>query len=326
MEGEGVRDAAELVEIIDLPPHIVVGDIGAAGVGAQAHGNAPGQAGLGAVDDAVHDELSVILLRFRRAGDAAVKQRIGQGRRDGGDMAGLALFKQAKNLLVGPGTVLNGVYPALQGHPDPLGALHMGGHGQAQGVGLVTGGLHQGRGHFQLPGLPLALGVQNAAGDHQLNKIGLVLSNFPDQGRRLLRGGGLVGQGPGHVAPGHGHSHVPRQNPGAHGPAGENLIPEPGVYRLDAAHGAEGGDAGEQLRFGVACADPERNRAKEGVAGHEADGLFGVLLLDGGLARGRQVDMEVNKAGHYIAAGEVDFLVVRGLRPGGDDGLDTVAL
>ena len=193
-------------------------------------------------------------------------------------------------------------------------------------MGLVTGGLHQGRRHFQLPGLAFALSVQDAAGDHQLNKIGLVPGNFPDQGRRILRGGGFVGQGPGHVAPGHGHGHVPRQNPGAHGPAGENLIPEAGVYRLDAAHGAEGGDAGEQLRFGVACADPERNPAKEGVAGHEADGLFGVLLLDGGLAGGRQVDMEVNKAGHDIAAGQVNFLVVRNLRPGGDDGLDTVAV
>ena len=107
---------------------------------------------------------------------------------------------------------------------------------------------------------------------------------------------------------------------------GENLIPEAGIYRLDAAHGAEGGDAGEQLRFGVACADPERNPAKEGVTGHKADGLFGVLLLDGGLAGGGQVDMEVNKAGHYIAAGQVNFLIVRGLRPGGDDALDAVAL
>ena len=202
----------------------------------------------------------------------------------------------------------------------------MGGHGQTQGVGLVTGGLHQGRRHFQLPGLPLALGVQDAAGNHQLNKIGLVLSNFPDQGRRLLRGGGLVGQGPGHVAPGHGHGHVPRQNPGAHGPAGENLIPQAGVYRLDAAHGAEGGDAGEQLRFSVACADPERNRAKEGVAGHEANGLFGVLLLDGGLAGGGQVDMEVDKPWHHIAAGKIDLLISRSLVAGGDEGLDTVAV
>lgn len=69
----------------------------------------------------------------------------------------------------------------------------MGGHGQAQSVGLVAGSFHQLRGHFQLPGLPLALGIQHTAGDHQLNKIGLILLDLPHQSRRPLVAGGDEG-------------------------------------------------------------------------------------------------------------------------------------
>ena len=202
----------------------------------------------------------------------------------------------------------------------------MGGHRQTQGMGLVTGGLHHLRGHFQLPGLPLALGVQHTAGDHQLNKIGLILRDLPHQSRRLLRRGSFVGQGPGHVSPGHGHRHVTRQNPGAHSLAGEDLIPQAGVHRLDSAHGAQGGHAGEQLRLGIAYADPEGDGPEDGIAGHQTDDPFRVLLLDGGPSRGGQVDMEVNKPRHHIAAGQVDPFIIRSLCAGGDDGLDPVAV
>ena len=202
----------------------------------------------------------------------------------------------------------------------------MGGHRQAQSVGLVAGSFHQLRGHFQLPGLALALGIQHTAGDHQLNKIGLILRDLPHQSRRLLRRGSLIGQRPGHMAPGHGHGHVPRQNAGAHGLAGEDFIPQAGIHRLNAAYGAQGGHTGKQLRFGIARADLKGNGPEEGVAGHQADGLFIVLLLDGGLSRGGQVDMEVDKPWHHIAAGKIDLLISRSLVAGGDEGLDTVAV
>ena len=202
----------------------------------------------------------------------------------------------------------------------------MGGHRQAQSVGLVAGGLHQLRGHFQLPGLALALGIQHTAGDHQLNKIGLILRDLPHQSRRLLRRGSLIGQRPGHMAPGHGHRHVTRQNPGAHRLAGEDFIPQAGIHRLNAAHGAQGSHAGEQLRLGIACADPEGDGPEEGIAGHQTDDLFRVLLLDSGPSRGGQVDMEVNKPRHHIAAGQVDPFIIRSFRAGGDDGLDPVTV
>lgn len=114
-------------------------------------------------------------------------------------------------------------------------------------------------------GFALALGIQHTAGDHQLNKIGLILRDLPHQSRRPLRRGSLIGQRPGHVAPGHGHGHVARQNAGAHGLAGEDFIPQAGIHRLNAAYGAQGGHTGKQLRFGIARADLKGNGPEEGV-------------------------------------------------------------
>ena len=128
------------------------------------------------------------------------------------------------------------------------------------------------------------------------------------------------------MAPGHGHGHVARQNAGAHGLAGEDFIPQAGIHRLNAAYGAQGGHTGKQLRFGIARADLKGNGPEEGIAGHQTDDPFRVLLLDGGPSRGRQVDMEVNKPWHHIAAGQVDPFIIRSLCASGDDGLDPVAV
>ncbi len=52
VQGKGRGYAAVFVEVVHFPPHIVVGDIGAACVGTQANGNAVGKTGLGAVQNA----------------------------------------------------------------------------------------------------------------------------------------------------------------------------------------------------------------------------------------------------------------------------------
>ena len=64
VEGKTVAHAAVFMEVAQLPPEIILGDVGAAHIVAQAHRDAVCQRGFGALDYAVKDDLSVILVFF----------------------------------------------------------------------------------------------------------------------------------------------------------------------------------------------------------------------------------------------------------------------
>ena len=63
----------------------------------------------------------------------------------------------------------------------------MGSDLQSQSVGGIAGGFDVFRRHFEFAGFSHGLGVQNAAGNHQLNEIRLVLGNFADEHSGFLR-------------------------------------------------------------------------------------------------------------------------------------------
>ena len=75
---------------------------------------------LGAVDDALEHHVAVVLLHLRCVGDGPVKQRIGQGRGDGGTQKRPPLPEQPQDIRIGLGAVLNGVHAVFQRHPHAL--------------------------------------------------------------------------------------------------------------------------------------------------------------------------------------------------------------
>ena len=325
MQREGGCHAAVLHEVAQLPPHVIVGDVGAAGVGAQSHGDTLRQTRLGQRHNALEHHKAVGLLLVGGVGDAAVKQGVGHGGGDGGYLECAPLLEQPQDIRVRPGSVLNGVHAVFQRHADALGALHMGRHLHAQSVGLIAGGLHQRRLHPQHPGLTHHLGVHDAAGDHQLDEVGLLRRDLLHAGRSLLRRAGLVGQGACHVASGHGYRHVGRHHAGAQDGPCRRLIADNGVKIRHAAHRADGGDAAEQLHLGVALAQADAHAAHQAVGGDELHQLFGVGGLLFGLAGGRQVDMQVDEPGQHVLPAQIHRLVPRGRRSVGDGG-DTAAV
>jgi hypothetical protein len=68
-QGEDRSDIAEFAEIVQLAPHVVVGDKGTAGVRPQAHRDAGGQTGFGTVDNSIKDDFPVITAHFVTVAD-----------------------------------------------------------------------------------------------------------------------------------------------------------------------------------------------------------------------------------------------------------------
>lgn len=124
------------------------------------------------------------------------------------------------------------------------------------------------------------------------------------------------------MAAGDGNGHIARQNPGADLLPLVDLIPQLGVKVQDAAHGADGGDAGEQLLPGVACHHGLAQLFGEVIGGYQLHGLYGVTLLLLGLAGACQVDMEVDQPGQYILPVQVPLGVVLGYGSCGDNSLN----
>ena len=89
------RHAAVFHEVAQLAPHIVLRDIRAAGVRCRGRPECrlpdlPSRHG----DDAVKDDLAVLLLLIGRVGDAAVKKRIGQRGRERRDLERALLLEE----------------------------------------------------------------------------------------------------------------------------------------------------------------------------------------------------------------------------------------
>ena len=302
-----------------------MGDVGAAGVGAQSHGDAVFQTRLCQRHDALEYHPAVLLLLVGGMGDAAVKQGVGHGGGNGGDLERAPFPEQPQDVRVGLCAVLNGVHAVLQRHPDALRTLHMGGHLHAQRVGLVAGSLYQRRLHPQHARLAHHLGVHDAAGDHQLDEVGLLRRNLLHIGGGLLRRPGLVGQRTGHVPARYGYRHVGRHHTGAEDLACRRPVADDGVEVRHAAHRPDGGDAAEQLRSGVALAQADAHPAHQAAGRDELHQLPGVGGLLFRLTGGRQVDVHVDEPRQHIPSRQIHRLVPGGRRPVGDGG-DAAAL
>ena len=288
------------MQVVKLPPGVVLGHVGTGGVRSNAHGNTGFQTGLSAAHNAVHYDFAVVLLQIRGVADGLVKKGKGQGRGDGGHKACSGFFEQVDGLLVRHGTMLNGVHAVFQRGPNALGAFHMGGDLKPQLVGFVTGGPDNGRIHFQYPRLSLFYRVQHPTGDHEFDQVRLGGGDVVNAFLCLCRSGDGVGQRTGHVASRYGNGHIARQNPGSDFAPGVDFIPQLGIKVQNAAYSPDGGDAGEQLLLGKARHHGLAHFPGQGIGGNKLHGLYRVCLLLFGLAASGQVDVEIDQSRQYI--------------------------
>ena len=113
----------------------------------------------------------------------------------------------------------------------------------AVGMGLVADRAYHLRRHLQLAGHALFFGVQNAAGDHELDEIDLFRPGL----FQLRQGFGNIrrchSHRTGHVSAGDRDSLIGGKNAGANPGTGCDLIPQAGVEIAQTADRPDGGDA-----------------------------------------------------------------------------------
>ena len=187
----------------------------------------------------------------------------------------------------------------------------MGGHPVSQPVRLIADGLDHGRRHLQLAGGPLGGGIQNAAGDHQLDQIHILGVGL----LQLLQGHGVVLGGHGHrachVPAGHRDALVGGEDAGGKDLAPGRIVPAAGVKVGNAAYRAQGRHAAQKLLPGVAADHPVGHRPGEAVAQDPAhQGRVVPGLGAGGTVPG-QMDVQVDQARHQPAALQIDLFVSR---------------
>ena len=113
IERKSVRYADELVEIIKLPPEIILRDPWTADIVAQHDGNVACQRGLRAADDSFEDDVAVKLFYLRCVADRPVEQRVGQRRGDCRAEECAALAEQPEDLIIRFCAVLDRVDPVF---------------------------------------------------------------------------------------------------------------------------------------------------------------------------------------------------------------------
>ena len=297
------------MEVAQLPPEIVLGNVGAAYIVAQAHRDAVCQRGFCAFNHAVKDDLSVILVFFRRARNGSVKQRIGQCGGDGRAQKCAPLLVQTNRLLVHFCAVLNGIYTVFQRSLHARRRFGMSGNSVAQLVGCIADGFDHLRRHLHLAGRALFGGIQHAAGDHQLDKVYLLCAGLFQLRQRL---GVVVCRycyRACHVPARHRDALVGGQNAGCQHLSGGAVVPAAGVKVRNAAHGAHGGHTAQQLQLGITAHQPVCDGAGQPVAQDLTYQRCIVPGLCAGFAVARQMDVQVDEPRAQIPAVQVDDLV-----------------
>ena len=287
-------------------------DVRAADVRAETDWHARGEVCLCERDDAVEDDLAVFLLLIRRVRNAAVEERVGQGGGNGRNLERLALLEECDHFIAWLRAVLDGVDAVLQRDHHALRALNVRRDDHAERMCLVARGLDKLGLHAQHARLTHDFGVQHAAGDHQLDEVGLFGGDLFDERRGLFGGVRLVGERTRHVPAGDGDRHVRRQHARGKNFARRGEVANFRVVIGDAADCADGRDAGEQLGFGVALAHVETDFIRQRAGGDELDELFRVARLLLGPARGGQMHVHVDETRQHIFSAEVDCLIARG--------------
>ena len=90
--------------------------------------------------------------------------------------------------------MLDGIHAVLQRDDHTLGAFNVRCDEHAERMRLVARGLNERGGHAQHARLAHDLGIQHAAGDHQLDEVGLVPGDLLDEGRGFRRRMRLIGE------------------------------------------------------------------------------------------------------------------------------------
>ena len=301
-------------------------DIGAAGVRAEADRNAVCQIFPRHGDDAVKDDLAVLLLLVGRVGDTAVKKRIGQRGRERRDLERALLLVERGDRRVRLRAVLDGIHAVFQRHTHALGAFDVRGDLHAKRVRLIAGRLHQRGLHPQHARLADDLGVEHAAGDHELDEVRLLRRDPLHISRGLLRRLCFVGKGAGHVPARHGDRHIGRHHARAEDLSLRGQVADDRVEVRHAADRADGRHAAEKLRLRVALAQLHADAARERVGGDELHELLRVARLFLRLAGGGQMNVQIDQPRQHILSAEVHDLIALAARRGIGDRADASAL
>ena len=237
------------MEIKQLTPEIVLRDPRTAHVVAEHNGDPVLQRGLRAGDDALKDDVSVLLLDLGRVRHAAVKQRIGKGGGDRRAEESAVLPEQVDHLCVRLCAVLDRIHTISERDLDALRGFDMCGDRVAIPVRLLADGLYHLRRHFQLTRHALFLRVEHTAGDHQLHKIDALALRVGKKLQCLLRRMRRRGDRTGHVAAGHGNALIGCQDLRAAGTSRCDLVAQAGIKIAEPAHGADRRNAAQQLKL-----------------------------------------------------------------------------
>ena len=287
-------------------------DVGAAHVRAETDGHAGSKVCFCQRDDAVKDDLAVFLLLIGRVRDAAVEERIGKGGGDGRDLEGAARFEEVEHLLRRLRAVLDGIHAVLQRDDHTLGAFNVRRDEHAERMRLVARGPDERGGHAQHARLAHDLGVQHAAGDHQLDEVGLVPGDLLNEGSGFRRRMRLIGERARHVSAGDGDCHIRGQHARGENFTRRREIADARVVIRHAADGADRRHAGEQLGFGVALAQIDADLVHQAAGGDEFHEFFRVACFFLRLARSREVHVHIDETRQHIPAAEVDGFIACG--------------
>ena len=167
---------------------------------------------------------------------------------------------------------------------------------------------HFGR-HFHLARHALFLGVQNAAGNHQLDQVDLLFLCQPQVRQRLFDRVRRDRDRASHVPAGDRNALVGGKHARSDPLSCCNLIAQTGIEIPKTANRADGGHAAEQLVTRKAADHAVSQRARQCRTHDGAHQLFVVALLLLRLAVSGKVNMHVNQTRQQVFAAQVHRLV-----------------
>ena len=199
-------------------------------------------------------------------------------------------------------------------------------YGVAQPVSFVADGFDHFRLHLQLAGGALFGGIQHTAGDHQFNQIHLLAAGLSELRQCFGIVMGCHCHRACHVSARHRNAFVGGKDARCQQLASCSIISAAGVKIRNAAHGADGGHAAQQLQFCIAAYQPVGHRTGQAVAQNFAHQRCIIPRLCAGLAVACQMHMQVDQARAQIAAVQVDHLITVQIHALVGNGSDLVIL
>ena len=185
MEGLGGGEARILDHVVQLTPGTVLGHEGHTGISADTDRDTILTALPGPLDHSINDQLGVAAdditdpkLVLRQFNQGQTRAQGGVQTREAAQRARV-IKEEPDNLVIHGTAVFNRIHTGLQGGFDTLRALGMGGHQNAELMGLITDGGHLILGHLRAAGLTDLGGIGHTTGCGNLDGVDTVVNVLP---------------------------------------------------------------------------------------------------------------------------------------------------